>query len=379
MLKVPSSDIAISIIMPTYNGSRHISKAIESCLQQTIANFELIIVDDGSTDNTHNIIEAYRKNDSRVKIIKNERNMQLPASLNIGSDLAKGRYLTWTSDDNIYAPSALEVLLHAIEAAGADIAFASYTMMDEAGEPLSTYSHPVEGLLFNCVIGPCFLYKREVHEKLGGYDTSKFRAEDMDFWLRAVVHFKVTHVDRVDLYFYRLHTQSLSSQIFTDNDVYNAHKRNYEKTFELFFADGLSTHLSAEELTDYVNIIFFDKEYASIKTSKKLQEVMIRYIALFDKLKELDWKRVGFNGQIVVHILNERRAYIVRLVIDNILFENEMLGKKNPKLAKNFTKDISWYYKEYEVLPQWYKKVGHLLKALHGNKSWSAIIRKDNK
>ncbi|HXL56803.1 MAG TPA: glycosyltransferase family 2 protein, partial [Chitinophagaceae bacterium] len=101
---------AISIVLPTYNGSKYIRTSIESCLNQTFTDFELIIVNDCSTDNTASIIEEYAAKDSRIIIIHNAFNKKLPLSLNTGFDIAKGKYHTWTSDDNYFAPNALEIL-----------------------------------------------------------------------------------------------------------------------------------------------------------------------------------------------------------------------------------------------------------------------------
>ena len=97
----------ISIILPTYNGQQYIGEAIESIIEQTFQDWELIIVDDCSSDNTLDIIRKYEKQDLRIKVIHNDVNKKLPASLNIGFKYAKGMYLTWTSDDNMYLPDAL--------------------------------------------------------------------------------------------------------------------------------------------------------------------------------------------------------------------------------------------------------------------------------
>ena len=100
----------ISIILPTYNGEKYIRESIDSILNQTYKNWELIIVNDCSTDQTPTIVDEYATKDSRIKIINNAMNLKLPKSLNIGFKEAKGEYYTWTSDDNIFKPTALEVM-----------------------------------------------------------------------------------------------------------------------------------------------------------------------------------------------------------------------------------------------------------------------------
>src|SRR4051794_21032964 len=100
----------VSIVLPTYNRAHLLKRSIETCLNQTLIDIELIVVNDCSTDNTKEIVEAYKAKDARICLITNEKNLRLPASLNKGFENAKGKYFTWTSDDNLYAPNALEVL-----------------------------------------------------------------------------------------------------------------------------------------------------------------------------------------------------------------------------------------------------------------------------
>ena len=98
----------VSIIMPSYNTGKFIKETINSVLNQTYNNWELIIVDDCSTDDTLSIANKYSSMDKRIHVIHNEVNKKLPASLNIGFRRAEGKYLTWTSDDNMYVSDALK-------------------------------------------------------------------------------------------------------------------------------------------------------------------------------------------------------------------------------------------------------------------------------
>lgn len=97
-------DDLISIVLPIYNGEKYMKQSIDSVINQTYANWELLIVDDGSTDNTAAIAREYAEKDNRIKYYKNPQNMRLPKTLNRGFSLATGDYLTWTSDDNYYYP-----------------------------------------------------------------------------------------------------------------------------------------------------------------------------------------------------------------------------------------------------------------------------------
>ena len=100
----------ISVILPSYNGERYIAQSIQSVIDQTETDWELIIVNDCSKDNTLKICEDFAKKDKRIRVITNETNKKLPASLNVGFAHANGKYLTLTSDDNHYRPNALDTL-----------------------------------------------------------------------------------------------------------------------------------------------------------------------------------------------------------------------------------------------------------------------------
>ena len=105
----------ISIVLPVYNGAEHMAGSIESVLRQTWKNWELIIVNDCSTDQTLAVAESYQKKDSRIRVLSNSKNLKLPLTLNAGFAQAKGEYYTWTSDDNLYQPEALSSLVQALE------------------------------------------------------------------------------------------------------------------------------------------------------------------------------------------------------------------------------------------------------------------------
>src|SRR5262245_3630207 len=202
----------ISIVLPTYNGARYLHQAIDSCLAQTYQNWELIIVDDASTDDTPSLIANYTARDGRIRTIRNPTNRKLPGTLNNGFALARGELLTWTSDDNCYRPEALtEMLAFLEENPSVDVVYADFTVIDQQGSPLrGGGTGPLEDLpLGNCV-GACFLYRRAVQERLGGYAEDLFLVEDYDFWLRASASFRLARLAK-DLYLYRRHTNSLSN------------------------------------------------------------------------------------------------------------------------------------------------------------------------
>lgn len=214
---------AISIILPTYNGARYIRQSIESCLQQTFTDFELIIVNDCSTDNTLSIINEYAAKDKRIKILNNPFNKKLPQSLNAGFEVARGAYFTWTSDDNYYAPNALEKMYAAFQnEPNIDLVYADYTLINDKDVVTGTRTFGDINKSFSQWLGcgACFLYKREVHFKNGGYNPAAFLIEDYDFFVRAYTHAQFYYLPLTNLYFYREHGASLTAtQSAVINDI----------------------------------------------------------------------------------------------------------------------------------------------------------------
>jgi hypothetical protein len=136
----------------------------------------------------------------------------LPAALNTGFSQANGIYFTWTSDDNLYRPKALELMVDYLEShATIDIVYTDYTEVDEQGRMLRmTSAAQPERLGHGNCVGTSFLYRRLVHEALGGYAEDFFLAEDYDFWLRASAMFRLAPLHH-DLYLYRQHGLSLTA------------------------------------------------------------------------------------------------------------------------------------------------------------------------
>jgi glycosyltransferase involved in cell wall biosynthesis len=212
---------AISIVLPTYNGARYIRTSIESCLNQTFTDFELIIVNDCSTDDTPRIIEEYASKDDRIIVIHNAFNKKLPLSLNTGFDLAKGRYHTWTSDDNYYAPAALETMFDILERENnVDLVYADYFLINDEGEITGTrkFNDVYDQFVDWQGCDACFLYKKEVYKANNGYNPSAFMIEDYDFFVRAFIKFNFHYLPIHDLYYYREHATSLTS---TQGDMVN--------------------------------------------------------------------------------------------------------------------------------------------------------------
>lgn len=200
----------VSVILPVFNGGAYLSESLDSILHQSYSNFEIIVVNDASTDNTQKILDSYR--DSRIKTIVNTSNLKLPKSLNVGFKYASGSLHTWTSHDNILEVDFLATLVRQIGITGADFVYTNYKIIDENGQYVSTakVENPENLVAGNC-IGASFCYKAKVFEALSGYAEDKYLYEDFDFWVRCFqAGFKMKPLD-VSPYRYRIHRNQLSN------------------------------------------------------------------------------------------------------------------------------------------------------------------------
>lgn len=203
----------VSIILPVYNGERFLDEALRSCLDQTLSDWEMIVVDDASTDDSAKIISRYCVLDARIKSVRHERNRKLPAALNTGFGQATGNYLTWLSDDNRFWPEALaEMASFLNNNPDIGVVYSDYRRIDLDGRMLREKQvKDPDKLVFGNVVGASFLYRRQVHQEVGDFDESKFLVEDYDFWLRCSKKFRLAPL-HVVLYDYRMHSGSLTER-----------------------------------------------------------------------------------------------------------------------------------------------------------------------
>lgn len=202
----------LSVVLPVYNGSEFLAQSIESVLNQTFKDFELIIVDDCSTDDSGKIAQKYAKSDARITYIKNETNLKLPGALNKGFACAHGAYLTWTSCDNAYLPDAFQRLLDILESEP-DVAlvYSSMEIIDADGKLISfVQAGDPKDLIFRNVVGASFMYRKTIADQAGEYDPNAFLCEDYEYWLRIGRMGELKEIPEV-LYQYRTHGNSLSA------------------------------------------------------------------------------------------------------------------------------------------------------------------------
>ncbi len=262
---VPKEKGLVSIVLPVYNGGEVLKESIKSVLGQTYKNFELIVVNDGSTDKSLEIAKAFAKTDSRIKII-NQENKKLPTALSVGFRHAKGEFFTWTSADNIMLKDCLQIMVSDIQKKpDVSMVYGNMRLIDGRGRikrgrgwfekpMLSGNVHfPKDTRALNTyannTIGAAFLYRAEAAYILGDYSKHKTNLEDYDYWMRMNSLLKIDHIDEEKpIYLYRIHEDSLTAHDRELGITKNRYKLMVWDDFRRdFYTSGLVWIVDAED------------------------------------------------------------------------------------------------------------------------------------
>ena len=205
--------------MPVYNSARYLSEAIESCLDQTYRKFELIIIDDGSNDDSKEIIEFYwRKYPDKIKVHFFQKNQGAAAARNKGIKMARGDYLVFADSDDIQDKERIQQIIESIKRDKVDMVFNNCLMIDENGQSLGKdlgfpeILNNSNGLLLSLQRNYFWTSLATVkNDRLVYFDESLMRSEDYDLFLKLLFHgWKFTFI-KEPLVKYRIHSGNKSS------------------------------------------------------------------------------------------------------------------------------------------------------------------------
>lgn len=179
----------VSVIMPAYNAEKYIEEAVRSVLSQTYTNWELLILDDGSTDRTVELAEKLSNADPRIRLLRDPQNMGVAQTRNRGFDLAEGKWAALLDSDDVWHSDKLEKQLDAAQRSGADMIYCSYSMMDADGRKISDYIVPertnyaamLEESVLSC---STVLLSRSIYSEYR-FSTNYYH-EDYALWLRLL-------------------------------------------------------------------------------------------------------------------------------------------------------------------------------------------------
>jgi len=253
----------VSIVLPVYNGALFLQEALDSILNQSYTNFELLIINDGSTDKSEDIILSY--SDPRIVYIKNERNLGLVDSLNNAIKLCRGEFIARMDADDISLPERLNLQRDFLQK---NIHFAMVASVvqpiDSEGNLLglwptdanTTSDESIYNMLAktNCIAHPSVMMRAAVAKRLM-YRHGANASEDYDLWLRMVAHgFKLGKLCQ-PLLFYRVHATSITASSKVSNDQ---NLRVFKQ--KIFFLKYALSHF-------LINAFFFQVIYSSIRSS----------------------------------------------------------------------------------------------------------------
>ncbi len=267
---------AITVLMPVYNAEKYLKQAIESILNQTFTDFEFLIINDCSTDNSLKIIRQMHDVDNRIRLVNNEKNLKLTSSLNKGIDLAKGKYIARMDADDISMPQRLEKQYEFMEryheigicgtwvqSFGLENAIAKYETKDIYIKLKmlheSHFCHP------SVIIRTKILKQHNLY-----YNPNYLYSEDYEFWCRALKYTKFANIPEI-LLKYRKSKNSISAT------EYEMQKQNFNKVKAILFKD-LGIDVTNDELDLYRNIAYhqYKNEKPFVVQAKNLLQRMLK-------------------------------------------------------------------------------------------------------
>lgn len=216
----------VSILVPVYNVAPYLRQALDSILAQTFRDFELILINDGSTDGSGAIIDEYRQRDTRIVAVHKE-NEGVARTLNLGLSMARGEYIRRFDSDDTCLPNALEKQVNYLDGhpnvalVGTQIAFQSNRgkvarhfrnpRNDYFQGEICRFAEPADFYQGCPIIHATVLLRRSIIEASGGYRAEFLTSEDIDLWLRMVEHHRMVVINECS-YFVRLHSTSATQQ-----------------------------------------------------------------------------------------------------------------------------------------------------------------------
>jgi glycosyltransferase involved in cell wall biosynthesis len=293
----------VSVILPTYyrGASGLLARAVESVLEQSFPSFELIILDDGSTDGTADILAEYVKRDNRIIHVRHDENCGLPAlRVNEGLMMARGHYCAYQFDDDIWTKDALFALISGLESNPAyDVAYGKSLMTLVGGEEISLgepfdYSKLIFG---NIIANNSIVHRRSVFERFGGYDMHLVmrRLCDWDLWLRWGRHVRFLFIDKVVSLMDALMEHSLGKTVHYDSFVSRAH-----------MALPRDFMLTPDKLKDYP---LDGLDHLAHLGRRKTDEIWRQLIAPFQSRRRGIWPSVKLTRSKPLHVLVTKSHY----------------------------------------------------------------------
>ena len=314
----------ISVIMSVYNGETYLREAIESVINQTFKNWELVIINDCSTDSTSEILTEFALADERIKVHTNEVNLKLPASLNKAISLSLGKYIARMDADDICLADRFEKQYRFMEE-NEDVALSSCRFMTVkngvymsggAGGRCDNAAIRAMLLVANPILHPGVIAKADIMKKFN-YDTTLTCTEDLELWTRMAMENQKIAILPECLLIYRLHDKQITSTTLKrqHTEVLEIQQKYYGKLVEEMDAKMREFYISGVYFKENTDIHKF-LEYAKWLKNSVSRKVDIRDInyALLEILAE--YKRCGATKtEILKGILRFNPVFLIKEII----------------------------------------------------------------
>jgi glycosyltransferase involved in cell wall biosynthesis len=335
----------ITVIMPVYNSGKYIKEAIESVLNQTFEDFEFLIISDPSTDDSIDIIESF--NDPRIKLIKNEQKLGIVKSLNIGIDLAKGKYIIRMDADDISRPKRFKRQVDFMDNNLSIGVCGSYNMLFGAvnGQiikyPLSSTELKSLSLFGCCFAHPSVIIRKSLLDEHNFRYPESSGAEDYALWIKILKSTEFATIPDV-LLLYRIHPDQASYSIQKTVIIY----------WQKYLFEQLGLYPSEEEIelhynlcnSDFVNDVEFVKKSEQwflklLDFSKKNDFLSEKFVKNYIQKKWFDlyYQHTGNKIRNFVIYISSKVTKITGYKFSNLfrlLFENNKNGINNCKNAE---------------------------------------------
>lgn len=319
----------ISVILPTMNAARYLRDALDSLIHQTIDDYEIIIIDDGSTDGTQSIVNSY--DDDRIRLFERDNPDGLVGALNDGLEVARGEYIARQDADDISAPDRLARQVAFLEThSDIPLVGTATRIISESGHDID-FRHVLERPTINDLLnsnqfvhGSVMFRKKEILDVTGGYDTLFETSEDYDLWIRLAQNYPVRNLDS-PLYTLRLRQDSVFADDLLPAKLFGWYARQRGR-------DDRDIDLSARirnEGADAIYQVLSKKERAEIHT--EIAQELLRYGQRKKALKQairawkyspLDIEIVGLAGlsltpkRLIKVIIHAHRSRLNRQIIE---------------------------------------------------------------
>lgn len=280
----------VSVIIPIYNAELYVEKAINSILDQTYTDFELLLIDDCSTDNTMLVVEKIK--DSRIKIIHNKKNMGIANSRNIGLDNATGEYIALMDDDDLTVPDRFAKQVDFLDIhKDIDVVGGRYGVIDKNDKLVRLYAEPLNNsqyikayiMLYNPIGNGSAMFRNDFIKRNNiSYQNNYFGMEDYRFWIDCSLHGRITNLSDVFLYW-----RDTKNNETSRTNIFMKEKRAYKfSELRQYAFEKNGYDLSNNELKIINNL--FPEDLKSVLAKKEdMKKLYVVFMKIIKQAKEI--------------------------------------------------------------------------------------------